>query len=150
MFAIIRKDGKQYRVNKGQTIRFDRINTEPGGVFETEEILAISENDGELKFGNPLISGAKVVGKILSHGKDKKIIVFKRKRRKTYRRKYGHRQLHTMVKIEAINSKVLPDKNIKSIKEVSKKDAAKKSTSTKTTSSKTTTKKVSPKKVVKK
>ena len=150
MFAIIRKDGKQYRVSKGETIRFDRINSEPGGLFEAEEVLAISEKNGELKFGSPTINGAKVLGKILNHGKDKKIIVFKRKRRKTYRRKYGHRQLHTMVKIEAINSKVVPDKNIKSIKEVSKKDASKKRTSTKTTSSKTTTKKVSPKKVVKK
>ena len=126
MFAIIRKDGKQYRVCKGETIRFDRINSEPGGLFEAEEVLAISEKDGELKFGNPIINGAKVVGKILSHGKDKKIIVFKRKRRKTYRRKYGHRQPHTLLKIEKIASNLEPAKNKKSENKVPKKDAAKK------------------------
>ena len=149
MFAIIRKDGKQYRVSKGETIRFDRINSEPGGLFEAEEVLAISEKNGGLKFGSPTINGAKVVGKILSHGKDKKIIVFKRKRRKTYRRKYGHRQLHTMVKIEAISSKTVSEKNIKPKKEVSKKDDTEKTALKKVSPTNTTTKKVSAKKIVK-
>ena len=116
---------------------------------EIMEVLAISENDGELKFGNPLISGAKVVGKILSHGKDKKIIVFKRKRRKTYRRKHGHRQLHTMVKIEAISSKTVSEKKIIQKKEVSKKDETEKTTLKKVTPTKGITKKVSAKKIVK-
>jgi len=148
MFAIIRKDGRQYRVSKGETVRFDRINSELGGDFEAEEVLAISEKEGELKFGSPIIIGAKVAGKILSHGKDKKIIIFKRKRRKTYRRKYGHRQLHTMVKIESISSTAVPAKNIKQKKEVSKKDATEKSASKKLTTPKTSTKKVTQKKSV--
>ena len=149
MFAIIRKDGKQYRVSKGETIKFDRIKSEPGGLFETEEVLAISEKNGDLKFGSPIISGAKVVGKILSHGKDKKIIVFKRKRRKTYRRKYGHRQMHTMVRIETITNKAVPEKDLKPKKEVPKKDNTEKTATQKKSQLKTSTKKVSVKKIQK-
>jgi large subunit ribosomal protein L21 len=81
------------------------MNAEPGDAFETDEVLAIGGEEGELKFGSPVIAGAKVQGTILQHGKDKKIIVFKRKRRKTYRRKYGHRQGHTLVKIDKISAK---------------------------------------------
>ena len=143
MFAIIRKNGKQYRVSKGETIKFDKINSEPGGVFETEEILAISEKKGELQLGSPIIDGAKVVGKILSHGKDKKIIVFKRKRRKTYRRKYGHRQMHTLVKIESIKNKTVSDKKPKSEKEDQKKDKAEKTSSKKVSPPEAASKKVS-------
>ena len=105
MFAIIRTAGKQYRVAQGDTIRFARMNAEPGDAFETDEGLAIGGEEGELKFGSPVIAGAKVQGTILQHGKDKKIVVFKRKRRKTYRRKYGHRQGHTLVKIDKISAK---------------------------------------------
>ena len=105
MFAIIRTDGKQYRVAKGDTIRLARMSAEPGDTFETDQVLAIGGEESELKFGTPVIAGAKVQGTVLQHGKDKKVIVFKRKRRKTYRRKYGHRQTHTMVKIEKISAK---------------------------------------------
>ena len=105
MFAIIRADGKQYRVAKGDIIRFDRMKSEPGDSFETSQILAIVEEDNKLKIGSPVLEGAKVEGTVLEHGKDKKIIVFKRKRRKTYRRKYGHRQDHTLVMIEKISAK---------------------------------------------
>jgi len=105
MFAIIRTDGKQYRVSQGDTIRLARMSAEPGDVFETDQVLAIGGEESELKFGSPVIAGAKVQGTVLKHGKDKKVIVFKRKRRKTYRRKYGHRQGHTMVKIEMISAK---------------------------------------------
>ena len=95
MFAIIRADGKQYRVTKGDTVRLARMSAKPGEVFETDQVLAIGGEENELKFGTPVIAGAKVQGTVLQHGKDKKVIVFKRKRRKTYRRKYGHRQAHT-------------------------------------------------------
>ena len=84
MFAIISADGKQYRVAKGDIIRFDRMKSEPGDSFETSQVLAISEEDNKLKIGSPVVEGAKVEGTVLEHGKDKKIIVFKRKRRKTY------------------------------------------------------------------
>ena len=126
MFAIFRRDGKQYRVSTGDTIRLDRIKSEPGGVFEIDEVLAISLKKGELVLGDPLLKDTKIVGKILSHGKDKKVIVFKRKRRKTYRRKYGHRQPHTLLKIEKIASNLEPAKNKKSENKVPKKDVTKK------------------------
>ena len=69
------------------------------------KVLALAEEDNKLKIGSPVVEGAKVEGTVLQHGKDKKIIVFKRKRRKTYRRKYGHRQDHTLVKIDKISAK---------------------------------------------
>ena len=106
MFAIISADGRQYRVAKGDIIRFDRMKAEPGDTFETSKVLAIAEDDNKLKIGAPVVEGAKVEGTVLEHGKDKKIIVFKRKRRKTYRRKYGHRQDHTLVMIDKISAKV--------------------------------------------
>ena len=127
MFAIIRTDGKQYRVAQGETIRLARISAEPGDAFETDQVLAIGGEESELKFGKPVIVGAKVQGTILQHGKDQKVIVFKRKRRKTYRRKYGHRQAHTLVKIDKISAKAPAAK-----KSVPEKITAEKETANKT------------------
>ena len=149
MFAIFRKDGKQFRVTKGDTIRLDRIKSEPGSVFETDEVLAISEKKGELKFGEPIVKNAKVIGKIIRHGKDKKIVVFKRKRRKTYRRKYGHRQLHTMVQIEEITSKSKSEKNIKTEKVLPKKETTKKTQQKKETTLNSSNKNIPKKRSVK-
>ncbi|HBL54843.1 MAG TPA: 50S ribosomal protein L21 [Deltaproteobacteria bacterium] len=126
MFAIIRTAGKQYRVAQGDTIRFARMSAEPGDAFETDQVLAIGGEESELKFGSPVIAGAKVQGTILQHGKDKKIIVFKRKRRKTYRRKYGHRQGHTLVKIDKISAKEVSVKKAEPKKAVTGKVAPKK------------------------
>ena len=125
MFAIIRADGKQYRVTKGDTVRLARMSAKPGEVFETDQVLAIGGEENELKFGTPVIAGAKVQGTVLQHGKDKKVIVFKRKRRKTYRRKYGHRQAHTIVKIEKISAKTAPAKKAAPAQKAIKKDEAK-------------------------
>ena len=141
MFAIIRTDGKQYRVAQGETIRLARISAEPGDAFETDQVLAIGGEESELKFGKPVIVGAKVQGTILQHGKDQKVIVFKRKRRKTYRRKYGHRQAHTLVKIDKISAKAPAAKksvpeNITAEKETAKKAAAKKAAPVKATAKK--------------
>ena len=132
MFAIIRTDGKQYRVAQGETIRLARIRAEPGDAFETDQVLAIGGEESELKFGSPVIAGAKVQGTVLKHGKDKKVIVFKRKRRKTYRRKYGHRQGHTMVKIEMISAKEVSAKKAEPKKSEPKKSEPKKSAPVKT------------------
>ena len=95
MFAIIRADGRQYRVTMGDIIRFDRMKAEPGDSFETSQVLAITEEENKLKIGSPVVEGAKVEGTVLQHGKDKKIIVFKRKRRKTYPVSYTHLTLPT-------------------------------------------------------
>ena len=141
MFAIISADGKQYRVAKGDIIRFDRMKSVPGDSFETSQVLAISEEDNKLKIGSPVVEGAKVEGTVLEHGKDKKIIVFKRKRRKTYRRKYGHRQDHTLVMIDKISAKAPTAK-----KTVQKKVVEETSEPQKTSAKKPVVKKTSAKK----
>ena len=141
MFAIISADGRQYRVAKGDIIRFDRMKAEPGDSFETAQVLAIAEEDNKLKIGSPVVEGAKVEGTVLQHGKDKKIIVFKRKRRKTYRRKYGHRQDHTLVKIDKISAKAPTAK-----KAVQKKIVEETAESPKTSAKSTTSKKPAAKK----
>ena len=148
MFAIIRADGRQYRVAKGDVIRFDRMKAEPGDSFETGQVLAIAEEDNKLKIGSPVVEGAKVEGTVLQHGKDKKIIVFKRKRRKTYRRKYGHRQDHTLVKIDKISAKAPAAKKSVQKKVVEETAEAPKTSAKKTTAKKTTAKKPAAKKSV--
>jgi len=148
MFAIIRADGRQYRVAKGDVIRFDRMKAEPGDSFETGQVLAIAEEDNKLKIGSPVVEGAKVEGTVLQHGKDKKIIVFKRKRRKTYRRKYGHRQDHTLVKIDKISAKAPAAKKAVQKKVVEETAEAPKTSAKKTTAKKTTVKKPAAKKSV--
>ena len=148
MFAIISADGRQYRVAKGDIIRFDRMKAEPGDSFETGQVLAIAEEDNKLKIGSPVVEGAKVEGTVLQHGKDKKIIVFKRKRRKTYRRKYGHRQDHTLVKIDKISAKVPAAKKAVQKKVVEETAEATKTSAKKTTTKKTVTKKPAAKKSV--
>ena len=102
------------------------MSAEHGDACETDQVLAIGGEESELKFGSPVIAGAKVQGTILQHGKDKKIIVFKRKRRKTYRRKYGHRQGHTLVKIDKISAKEVSVKKAEPKKAVPGKVAPKK------------------------
>ena len=152
MFAIIRADGKQYRVAKGDIIRFDRMKSEPGDLFETSQVLAIAEEDNMLKIGSPVVEGAKVEGTVLEHGKDKKIIVFKRKRRKTYRRKYGHRQDHTLVMIDKISAKApiakkTVQKNVVEETAEPQKTSAKKTAAKKTSAKKTVAKKPVAKKM---
>ena len=152
MFAIISACGRQYRVAKGDVIRFDRMKAEPGESFETSQVLAIAQEDKNLKIGSPVLEGAKVEGTVLEHGKDKKIIVFKRKRRKTYRRKYGHRQDHTLVKIDKISAKApaaikTVQKKVVETTAEAQKTSAKKTTAKKPVAKKTTAKKPLAKKI---
>ena len=148
MFAIIRADGKQYRVAKGDIIRFDRMKSEPGDLFETSQVLAIAEEDNMLKIGSPVVEGAKVEGTVLEHGKYKKIIVFKRKRRKTYRRKYGHRQDHTLVMIDKISAKAPTAKKTVQKKVVEETSEPQKTSAKKPAAKKTSAKKPAAKKPV--
>ena len=150
MFAIISTDGKQYSVAQGKTIRLARIRAEPGDAFETDQVLAIGGEASELKLGKPVIVGAKVQGTILQHGRDKKVIVFKRKRRKTYRRKYGHRQAHTLVKIDKIIAKAPAAKKVAPEKPAVEKAAVKKTTAKKAATTKTVSKKAATTKTVSK
>lgn len=103
MYAIIKTGGKQFRVSEGDVIRVERLSSEEGEKVSFDEVLMVG-GDGEIKTGSPNIEGATVEGTVVKHGKAKKIIVFKYKAKKNYRKKQGHRQPFTQVKIEKINA----------------------------------------------
>ena len=101
MYAIVEISGKQYKVEKDKFIYTNKINEKIGKSIDFTDVLFI-ENKGKINLGKPLISGAKVTGEILEHLKDGKKIVFKKKRRKGYKTKNGHRQLLSKVLIKNI------------------------------------------------
>ena len=103
MYAVIKTGGKQYRVKPGDTVHVEKLVGEPGSSVEFGEVLLLSDSEN-VAVGRPHIHGAKVSGEIVSHGRGKKVIVFKFKRRKDYRRKNGHRQDFTAVKINEITT----------------------------------------------
>jgi len=98
MYAIIRAGGKQFRAEKGKTLRLPLMSAEAGAKVTFDEVL-LSSDGKTVKAGAPLVKGAKVVGEVVGEGKEPKIYVFKFKRRKNYRRKTGHRQGYTEVRI---------------------------------------------------
>ena len=102
MYAVIKSGGKQHKVSEGEEILLEKLSLEEGEVIEFSEVLAINK-DGNLNVGKPLLEGAVVKGKVINHLKTKKITVIKMKRRKDYRKKQGHRQNLTKVKIESIS-----------------------------------------------
>ncbi|HLT00334.1 MAG TPA: 50S ribosomal protein L21 [Acholeplasma sp.] len=97
MFAVIVTGGKQLKVTEGQEIYVEKLDVNPGETYEFTEVLAT-----DTKVGSPLVEGAKVVAEVVKQGKQKKIIVFKYKRRKNLRRKQGHRQPYTKLVIKSI------------------------------------------------
>jgi len=101
MFAIVETGGKQYRVQEGLQIKVEKLDVEPAQEITLDKVLVLGEG-GEVKIGTPYVEGAKVVCEVLGHGRGKKIIVFKKKRRKGYRKKQGHRQWFTALKIKEI------------------------------------------------
>lgn len=103
MYAIIKTGGKQYRVEEGQIIKIEKLAAEVGSSVEFDQIMLFSDDQG-LKIGQPVVEGAKVVGKIIDQSKHKKIIVFKYKAKKRYRKKTGHRQPYTSVLVEKIEA----------------------------------------------
>ena len=124
MYAVIESCGKQYKVAEGDVVFFEKLDVEEGKKVTFDKIVLVSD-EGKVQVGNPYVKSMKVEGKVVAHGKGKKIIVFKMKPKKNYRRKQGHRQPYTKVEITSI------------------KTAAKKSeTATKTAAAKKTTKKV--------
>jgi len=104
VYAIIETGGKQYRVSKGDVIEVERLGQEEGTEVVFDRVLAVGGDNGEMKLGDPLVKGASAKGKVLSEFKDDKVIVFKYKSKVNYRRKKGHRQMLTKVRIEEINS----------------------------------------------
>ncbi len=97
-YAIIRAAGQQFRAEKGDFLRIPRMEGDPGTKVTFDDVLLTSDGES-VKAGQPSVKGAKVVGEIVRHGRDRKLVVFRFKRRKNYRRKTGHRQAFTEVKI---------------------------------------------------
>lgn len=101
MYAVIKTGGKQYRVEQGDTLAIERLDGDTGAVVSFDEVLLVG-SDSATKLGRPLVQGASVKGTIVEQGRAKKIIVFKFRRRKNYKRKKGHRQYFTRVRIDSI------------------------------------------------
>lgn len=103
MYAIVRTGGKQYQVACGDQLRVEKLDGNVGDNIDLNDVLMVV-SEGDVKVGQPVLENAKVVAKIAEQGKGKKVIVFKKKRRKGYRLKNGHRQSYTALKIEEISA----------------------------------------------
>lgn len=103
MYAIIETGGKQYKVQEGDVIRVEKLNLAAGETVTFDKVLAVSKDDA-LTVGSPIVDGASVTASVVEEGKGKKIIVFKYKAKKSYKRKRGHRQPFTKVTITGINA----------------------------------------------
>ncbi len=101
MYAVIQTGGKQYKVNEGDILKVEKLAGEAGDKVTLDEVLILSDGNG-LKVGSPLVAGAKVTAEVIEQGRSKKIVVYKYKKRKNYRRKQGHRQAFTKIKVEKI------------------------------------------------
>ena len=103
MYAIIESCGKQYKVAEGDVVFFEKLDVEEGKKVTFDKVVLVSE-DGKVQVGAPYVKGVKVEGKVVEHGKAKKILVYKMKPKKNYRRMQGHRQPYTKVEITKINA----------------------------------------------
>ncbi|MFO7760808.1 MAG: 50S ribosomal protein L21 [Thermodesulfobacteriota bacterium] len=101
MYAVIRSGGKQYRVASGDQLRVEKLPGIVGDNVAIDDVLLVADGD-EIKVGQPVVAGARVTARIVEQGKNKKVIVLKKKKRKGYRLKQGHRQQYTALKIEEI------------------------------------------------
>lgn len=104
MYAVIETGGKQYRVQEGDVLNIEKLNVAAGDKVTFDKVLVLAE-EGDLKVGAPYIEGAAVTGEVVENGKANKVIIYKYKAKKDYRKKQGHRQPYTMVKIESLGGK---------------------------------------------
>ena len=111
MYAIITISGKQFKATEGTRIRIPKQSSESGTTLKFEEVLLLS-NGADTKMGDPLVKGASVTATIIDHKRDKKILVYKKKRRKGYQRKNGHRQWFTDIEVTKINASGLKKLNV--------------------------------------
>jgi large subunit ribosomal protein L21 len=103
MFSIVEQDGFQFKVSQGDTICVPRMEAEKGSEISLAKVLMVGDG-ATIKVGTPLVSGAVVKAKVLDHIKGDKVLIMKQKRRKTYKKKTGHRQLHTTLQIVSISA----------------------------------------------
>ena len=138
MYAVIEACGKQYKVTKGDVVFFEKLDAEEGKKVTFDKVVLLSD-DGKVEVGAPYVKGIKVEGKVVAHGKGKKIVVFKYKAKKNYRRKQGHRQPYTKVEITAIKAPAAKKETAEATTEVAAKatTTAKKTTTKKTATAKT-------------
>ena len=139
MYAIVEIAGQQFKVEKGQQIFVHRLDSKEGEKVTFDNVLLI-ETGGKVKVGSPNVGGAKVTAKVLEHLKGDKVVVFKKKKRKGYRVKNGHRQYLSKIEIQKIDEKAAAKKAVpkkeakpKAAKPKTKKASAKKTTAKKTT-----------------
>ena len=102
MYAVVKTGGKQYKVSEGDLLKVEKLEGTVGDTVQLNEVLMVGGE--KVAIGTPLVPSAQVIGKIVEQGKDKKILVFKSKRRKNSRKLNGHRQPRTILKIEKINA----------------------------------------------
>lgn len=103
MYAVVETGGKQYRVAAGDKLEVEKLSADAGAAYTFDKVLMVS-NDGAVQVGSPTVEGASVEAKILDQVKGDKVVAFKMKRRKGYRKKKGHRQLHSVVEITDIKT----------------------------------------------
>ncbi len=103
MFSIVEQGGFQYKVSEGDTIKVPMIEAEKETEISFEKVLMV-QNGEEIKIGTPVVEGAVVKAKVLDHGKYRKVVIMKKKRRKGYKRKTGHRQTYTKLKVTSITA----------------------------------------------
>jgi large subunit ribosomal protein L21 len=101
MYAIVQTGGKQYKVEAGDQVKVEKLKGEPGDKVDFDKVLAIGTSEG-INLGQPFIKDASVMATIIRTARDRKIVVFKKKRRKAYDKKQGHRQWYTLLKIQGI------------------------------------------------
>lgn len=104
MYAVVVTGGKQYKVAEGDILYVEKLTADVDSTVELDNVLLVGKDNGETVVGKPMVEGAKVTAKVLAQGKAKKVVVFKYKPKKDYRKKQGHRQPYTKIQIEKINA----------------------------------------------
>ncbi len=102
MYALVEIKGRQYKARKGRTLKVDRIAGDKGDTLEFDSVLMIRDDEEGVKIGTPYVEGAKIKTVLEDHGKDKKVVVYKYKRRKRYHKKQGHRQQFSLIRVDDI------------------------------------------------
>lgn len=104
MYAVIESGGKQYKVSEGTVLKVEKLEAAAGDRLVIDKVLMVNDENGNVKVGNPLVNNARVEVEVMEQGRNKKVVVFKYKRRKNYRKKQGHRQPFTRIKVLTIEA----------------------------------------------